>query len=409
MADELIDLDSDFDLSTDLGLDDLGGGAGVLDDLGSEPASDATEETRGIGDSNISDTPVINQFQSVNSCLFNGDSCEVLTGLPSESIDFSVYSPPFASLYVYSNSERDLGNSRSEEEFFQHYRYIIDHIFRLTKPGRLTSVHCMNLPTTKQHDGVIGLSDFRGEIIREHIGNEAADIHRTMTRIEERQTEAIQNGDFRRVFRLESSRQMLLEELRAVPPCKGKWIYHSEVVIWKDPVTAMQRTKAIGLLHKQVVKDSAMSRQGIPDYVVTFRKPGVNQNPITGEFEKFIGDQETFRQTGNLSIDIWQRYASPVWMDIDMSDTLNKHGAREECDEAHVCPLQLGVVKRCLELWSKEGDVVLSPFAGIGSEGFVSVQSGRKFIGCELKPSYFSVACKNLRIAEESLKEKRMF
>ncbi len=291
----------------------------------------------------------INQQSAANWNAYHGDSVEIIPSLPDDSIGFSVYSPPFASLYTYSNSERDMGNSRSNSEFFQHYSFLISQILRATKPGRLTSVHCMNLPTSKTKHGYIGIEDFRGEIIRAHE--------------------------------------------------KAGWIYHSEVVIWKDPVTAMQRTKALGLLHKQIVKDSCMSRQGIPDYVCTFRAPGENPDPVEGELDRWAGD-DTFKSEGRMSIDLWQRYASPVWMDINPSRTLQKASAREEKDERHICPLQLDVIERCLMLWSKRGDVVLSPFMGIGSEGFVSLQLGRKFIGVELKESYYKQACANLASAE---------
>lgn len=283
-----------------------------------------------------------------NWAIYNGDCCEVIKDIPSESIDFSVFSPPFASLYVYSDIVNDMGNCESDAEFFQHFSFLVKELYRVVKPGRLVSVHCMNMPSTIMHDGYIGIRDFRGDIIRCFNQND--------------------------------------------------WIYHSEVCIWKDPVTAMQRTKALGLLHKQVVKDSSMSRQGIPDYVCTFRKPGKNQAPIAGGFDHFAGDD--FQRSGDLSIDIWQRYASPVWMDIRQSRTLNARPARDEDDVRHVCPLQLDVIHRCLQLWSNPGDVVLSPFAGIGSEGYESILMGRKFVGVELKESYFNEACKNLAIAE---------
>lgn len=286
----------------------------------------------------------IDSHISDSFAIYQGDCVDVVSQLPDESVGFSVFSPPFASLYVYSDSERDMGNCESDEEFFTHYRFLVDQLLRVLKPGRLVSVHCMNLPSTITNDGYIGIRDFRGEIIR---------CHRD-----------------------------------------AGFIYHSEVCIWKDPVTAMQRTKALGLLHKQVCKDSAMSRQGIPDYVCTFRKPGKNPDPISGEFDHFAG--EGFKQSGNLSIDIWQRYASPVWMDINQGNTLNARAARDADDTRHICPLQLDVIHRCLQLWSKEGDVVLSPFAGIGSEGYESIKLGRKFIGVELKDSYFAQAIKNL-------------
>lgn len=300
---------------------------------------------------------VIQSKSGDNWMLYNGDCCEVIAGLPDDSIDFTVYSPPFTSLFVYSDSERDMGNCDSDEHFFEHYAFLVNHIYRVTKPGRLVSVHCMNLPSTITNDGYIGIRDFRGDIIRCHQ--------------------------------------------------KAGFIYHSEVCIWKDPVTAMQRTKALGLLHKQVVKDSSMSRQGIPDYVCTFRKPGKNQDPIQGEFDHFAG--EDFTQTGNLSIDIWQRYASPVWMDINQGNTLNVRAARDGDDTRHLAPLQLDVIHRCLQLWSNTGDVVLSPFAGVGSEGYESIKLGRKFVGIELKDSYFKQACKNLNAAEESTKKAKLF
>ena len=287
----------------------------------------------------------IKQEDGENWTAYNGDCVELIQSLPDESIGFSVYSPPFASLYTYSDSERDMGNSKDHAEFFNHYKFLIADKLRVTKLGRLTSVHCMNLPTSKSRDGYIGISDFRGEVIRAH--QEAG------------------------------------------------WIFHSEVVIWKDPVVAMQRTKALGLLHKQIVKDSCMSRQGIPDYVVTFRKPGVNDDPVAGELDTWAGD-DSFNSEGRLSIDLWQRYASPVWMDINPSRTLQKGSARENNDERHICPLQLDVIERCMHLWSKPGDVVLSPFMGIGSEGFVALQLDRKFVGFELKGSYFKQAAANL-------------
>lgn len=278
-----------------------------------------------------------------------GDCVEHVAVLANESIDYSIFSPPFASLYTYSASDRDMGNSSDYEEFSEHFGFLVDQLFRVIRPGRLVSFHCMNLPTSKSHHGYIGIRDFRGELIR--------------------------------VFE------------------KRGFIFHSEVCIWKDPVMAMQRTKALGLLHKQMVKDSCMSRQGIPDYLVTMRKPGENRQPVSGELGKWVGDN-SFRSGGRLSIDLWQRYASPVWMDINPSRTLQKDSAREERDERHIAPLQLDVIERALMLWSNPGDTILSPFAGIGSEGFVAVQEDRRFIGIELKKSYFLQAVANLRKAE---------
>jgi len=280
-----------------------------------------------------------------------GDCVDVTREMPDESVDYSVFSPPFASLYTYSNSDRDMGNSKSTEEFMIHFRYLVDELFRVLVTGRLVSFHCMNLPTSKVRDGYIGIRDFRGELIK-----------------------MFQDAGF---------------------------IYCSEVCIWKDPVTAMQRTKAKGLLHKQICKDSVQSRQGIPDYLVTMRKPGDNAKPVAGEFDHFAGDKTTFQHAGRLSIDIWQRYASPVWMDINPSNTLQKMSAREEKDERHICPLQLDVIHRALQMWTNPGDTVYSPFGGIGSEGWESLKLGRKFKGAELKRSYWKQAVANLRIAAQ--------
>lgn len=290
--------------------------------------------------------------------LYHGDCCEILPQLPDDSVHFSVFSPPFASLYVYSDSERDMGNSESDEQFFSHFKFLADELYRVIMPGRLVSVHCMNLPAMKQKDGFIGIKDFRGQVIR-----------------------TFQRCD---------------------------WIYHSEVCIWKDPVVDMQRTKALGLLHKQVCKDSCMSRQSIPDYICTFRKPGKNAEPVAGEFDHWAGD-ESFHHSGNYSIDVWQRYASPVWSDINQTNTLNARMGRDGNDERHVCPLQLDVIERCLQLWTNPGDVVLSPFAGIGSEGYQSVLSGRRFLGVELKPSYFQAAKTFLANAEAEAAKPSLF
>jgi len=302
----------------------------------------------------------IDQVTTDDYSLFNGDCCEVIQEIPDDSVGFTVFSPPFASLYTYSDSERDMGNCKSDEEFWGHFNFLIPELLRAAKPGSNCSVHCMNLPTTKQHSGYIGIRDFRGDVIRAF---EAAG-----------------------------------------------WIYHSEVCIWKDPVTAMQRTKALGLLHKQIVKDSSMSRQGIPDYLCTFRKTGERPEPVAGAFNMFIGDDSEFRSEGRFSIDVWQKYASPVWSDIRMNRTLNNYReGREQDDERHICPLQLDVIERALQLWSNPGDVVLSPFAGIGSEGYCSLKMHRKFIGIELKPSYYKIACRNLEKAIDESRQEVLF
>lgn len=268
--------------------------------------------------------------------MHRGDCIEIIREMESDSVGYSIFSPPFSSLYTYSASDRDMGNCADDEEFFAHFGFLAPELLRVTKPGRLLSFHCMNLPTSKARDGFIGIRDFRGVLIK-----------------------AFEDAG---------------------------WIFHSEVCIWKDPVTAMQRTKALGLLHKQLKKDSCMSRQGIPDYLVTMRKPGENPDRVEHTNESF-------------PVLEWQHYASPVWMDINPSDTLQFRSAREDQDERHICPLQLGVIERGLRLWSKPGDLVLSPFAGIGSEGYEAIKADRKFVGCELKRSYFEQACRNLEAA----------
>jgi hypothetical protein len=337
--------------------------------------------------------------------MYLGDSCEALQGIPSDSIHYSIFSPPFASLYTYSASERDLGNCRTHSEFYTHFEFIVKELMRVTMPGRLLSFHCMNLPTSKERDGVIGQTDFRGNLIRMFCGNEAATLHEAKRILQRlgRDTPEVDAA-------------LVDASLRS-----GGFIYHSEVVIWKDPVTAMQRTKALGLLHKQLVKDSCMSRQGIPDYLVTVRKPGDNPEPVKGPLTSYVGSDpamDSDRWTPELprpsnemrhSINIWQRYASPVWMDINPSRTLQKESAREQRDERHICPLQLDVIERAIQLWTNPNDTVLSPFAGIGSEGYVSVQKGRRFIGIELKESYYKQAVANLQHAEKEALSGTLF
>lgn len=292
---------------------------------------------------------------------YQGDCVEGVRRLDDNSIHYSIFSPPFASLYTYSNSDRDMGNCKTDDEFDTHFRFLIKELHRVIMPGRLVSFHCMNLPRSKQRDGVIGIRDFRGDLIR--------------------------------AFEAEG------------------FIFHSEVCIWKDPVTAMQRTKAIGLLHKQLVKDSALSRQGIPDYLVTMRKRGENSEAVAGKLADFAGEHGPTMTTDDTrnSINIWQRYASPVWMDINPSDTLQFRSARDNDDERHICPLQLDVIRRGIQLWTNPGDLVLSPFMGIGSEGYVSLELDRRFVGFELKPSYYDVAVKNLAAALKQRDQMSMF
>lgn len=299
--------------------------------------------------------------------IWNGDCVEVMRGLPEGSVHYSIFSPPFASLYTFSDDPRDVSNNSDDRVFWAHFRFVIEGLYRILKPGRLISVHCMDLPTSITRDGFVGMRDFSGENVR------------------------------------------LCQDVG--------FLYHSRVTIWKDPVVAMQRTKALGLLHKQVVKDSAISRMGIADYIVTFRKPGENAEPIAGPFDGYCGDDMTdaeltaearrsFDRGGGRSFEqhksilVWQRYASPVWMDINQSDTLSFRMAREEHDERHISPLQLTPVRRCVDLWTNPGDVVFSPFAGIGTAGYVALEMGRRFVGAELKPSYYKQAVANLQTAE---------
>lgn len=289
---------------------------------------------------------VLNQIITDKYALYNGDSAEIMQNLSSNSMDYSIFSPPFEDLYTYSDSPRDLGNCRNTEEFYIQFNFIVKELFRIIKPGRLVSIHCMDLPTTKASDGFIGLRDFPGILIK-----------------------LFQDCGF---------------------------YYHSRVTIWKDPVVAMQRTKALGLLHKQIKKDSAMCRQGIADYIITMRKPGENKNPITHTNESF-------------PVNKWQEYASPVWMDIRQSNTLNRTSARTERDEKHICPLQLDVIERCIELWTNPGDTVFTPFLGIGSEIYQAIKMHRKGVGIELKESYFEQSVKNCNRAVTSEEQIDLF
>lgn len=276
---------------------------------------------------------IIDQVITDTYTAAHGDCVEFLRGLPDQSIGYSIFSPPFASLYTYSNSPRDMGNVRDDAEFFDHFDFLIAELRRVMKPGRNVSFHCMDMPSSKERDGVIGLKDFPGDLLR-----------------------AFQRHGF---------------------------IYHAKATIWKDPVTAMTRTKALGLLHKSIRERSEMTRMGIPDYLITMRTPGESEEHVTHTAEEF-------------PVEVWQKVASPVWMDINQSDTLQYMSAREHDDEKHICPLQLGVIRRGVMLWTNPGDIVLSPFMGIGSEGYVALEMGRRFIGVELKRSYFAQAKANL-------------
>lgn len=306
-----------------------------------EMSASMVDHMRGIMDKELKGTEIVsNEYEeqihnSSQFTLYLGDCVKQSRHIADESIDYSVFSPPFSDLFVYSNSDYDMGNCADDKEFSSQIRFLITELYRVTKPGRNVSFHCMNLPTTKMRQGYIGLRDFRGDLIR-----------------------AFQNEGF---------------------------IYHSEVCIWKDPVVAMQRTKALGLLHKTIRENSTMTRMGLPDYVVTMRKPGENS--------------ERVKHGGDLPVELWQQYASPVWMDINQGRTLNKLPARSENDEKHMCPLQLDVIERCIHLWTNPGDLIFSPFTGIGSEGFCAVKMGRRFVGIELKRQYFDLAIENINDA----------
>lgn len=273
---------------------------------------------------------VLDQAITDTYALYHGDSCEVLKGLPANSIDLTVTSPPFASLFTYSASDRDLGNAANREEFFRHFRYVIDELLRITKPGRNAAIHVQQVAATLQHDGFIGLTDFRGDVIRAF--------------------------------------------------CERSWIYHGEVCIDKDPQQQAIRTHAKSLLFVQLRRDASWMRPALADYILLFRKPGDNAVPVKP----------------NISNEDWIEWARPVWYGIRESDTLNVAVAREDDDERHICPLQLPTIERCVRLWTNPGETVLDPFAGISSTGVVSIRHGRRFIGVELKRSYWETARRNL-------------
>lgn len=313
-------------------------------------------------------TKVIQQCVNDQWAIYNGDCVDVINGIPTDSIHYSIFSPPFASLFTYSDSDRDMGNCKGEDDFSEHFAFLVPELYRVLMPGRLVSFHCMNLPATIGRDGFVGMKDFRGDLIR-----------------------IFQSHGF---------------------------IYHSEVCIWKDPLIQAVRTKNITLAHKQISKDSTRCAMGYPDYVVTMRKPGDNPEPVSHGrgFERYYGEKDEPRMAKNdnprvnkYSHKVWQRYASPVWFDINQTDTLNVKMARDGNDERHICPLQLQTIARCLELWTNDGDVVLSPFAGIGSEGYQSVIMGRRFIGIELKDSYYKCAVMNLESIDKKQEQMELF
>lgn len=326
-------------------------------------------------------TEVLKQECGENFTIYNGDCVEVVKGLPSKSIDFCIHSPPFSNLYIYSDSEADMGNSADDAEFFEHYEYLIPELFRVTVPGRLCAVHCKDLPKYANRDDTAGLKDFPGEIIR--------------------------------AFE------------------KHGWSYHSRVTIWKCPVTERERTNNNGLLHKTAERDRSQLRQGMADFLIVLRRPPtgtlMSEKPVTNgdglPFDSYIGQhplnstshpskfartKSSLHESGK-SIDVWRRYAEPVWWDVDQTNVLNYKRARDENDERHICPLQLDVIERSVQLWTNPGDVVLSPFAGIGSEGVGALRLERKFIGVELKESYFRSAVRELQSAEQKQRELKLF
>lgn len=295
--------------------------------------------------------------------MYNGDCVEVVRQLPAASIDCAIYSPPFSDLFVYSSSERDMGNCSSDDEFTEHYAHLLSAMFRAVRPGRVCAVHVSDLPARKSKEGFIGMRDFSGAVIRAH---QAAGFH-----------------------------------------------YHSRITIWKDPVTEMQRTKSHGLLYKNIRDDSTRNRVGFPDYILIFKRPPISKAEedavvkVSHTVKTFPLDQwqdwasPVWTTNGNTGADTFEAMPLPVWMDIDQSNTLNFRAAREKADEKHMCPLQLDVIERLCGLYTNPGDVVLSPFGGIGSEGVGTLRLGRKYVGVELKPSYFRAACKNLRMEED--------
>ncbi len=326
---------------------------------------------------------VIDQVSGENWQMYNGDCCEVLKGLPDDSIDYCIHSPPFSNLYIYSDSENDMGNCSDDAEFLKHYRFAIDELFRVMVPGRIVSIHVKDLPKYANVWGTTGLIDFPGMCIQE-----------------------FEDAGF---------------------------VFHSRCTIWKCPVTERERTNNNGLLHKTVKRDTSQVRQGMADYLISFRKPPgdgtlMSAKPVIRQngFERYIGDcvdlsnaehPSKYARKGDKkrsgaddeSVQIWRRYAEPVWWDVDQTDVLNFKMARSEGDERHIAPLQLGLIERAVDIWSMPGDVVLSPFAGIGSEGVGAMRVGRKFVGIELKKEYFQWACQFLNAEESELRQPSLF
>lgn len=304
----------------------------------------ANQINEGLNDNEQSTLPVIRQDKNEWFDIKCGDSIQLIKEIESESVGLSVFSPPFPELYVYSSHMEDLGNCKDYQQFIEQLNFLTPELYRVMMQGRNVCIHCMDTPVQKGKHGFIGLKDFSGDILT-----------------------AMQSAGF---------------------------IYASRVTIWKDPVIEMQRTKALGLLHKQVKKDSTMSRVGIPDYIMIFRKDGDRTNPVTNI---------------DLPVDLWQKYASPVWMDIDYGNTLQGfRNGREDSDEKHICPLQLDTIERLIHLYSNKGDTIFTPFMGIGSEVYQAVKMGRKAVGIELKESYYDIAKKNALIAVDAKRQMQL-
>jgi DNA modification methylase len=337
--------------------------------------------------------------------IYHGDSVEVLKGIPDNSIGYSIFSPPFGTLFIYSNSGRDIGNCVNDNEFFEHFRYMVPELYRITMPGRNLSFHIMNTNCTIGKEGFIGLKDLRGDLIRMFLGDSSVLVPAILS-LKKRQNDAIIDKDYNRVDRISQSISNIEKEME--DHSDSGFIFHSEVTIWKDPAIEALRTKSLRLAHKQIVKDSSRCGIGGADYIITMRKPGKNSNPIEHPdgLKEYYGDDEPngkydlnprYNKQSQL---IWRKFASPVWMDIRQTHTLQTKEAKEVDDEPHVCPLQIDTVNRCLELWSKEGDIVLDPFAGIGTVPYCAIQKKRKTIGIELKESYFKqmkINCKKAK------------
>lgn len=338
-----------------------------------------------------SNASVIESESGKNWAMMNGDSCESIKEIPDRSVDLSVYSPPFSNLYIYSDSDRDMGNSANDDEFFTHYRFLLREMLRVTVIGRLSVVHCKDLPKYANRDGTAGLIDFPGKIIAAH-------------------------------------------------EAEG-WSYHSRVTIWKCPVTERERTNNNGLLHKTVMRDRSQIRMGMADYLLVFRRAPegtlMSEKPLAGDgFTEYVGASDPFvnqfhpspfartdtrcmNAAGDVmpidrSIVIWRRYAEPVWWDINQTDVMKSfRDAGDEQDERHICPLQLDLIERAVDLWSDPGELVFSPFAGVGSELIGAIRRKRKALGIELKSSYFKSACGNLKreekIIREDARQKSMF